>query len=112
MNPFRHHWPIAAIPLALAFPGRGDAADSGSPPLLSVVLADFEDAEEMARWELAPTLTPMRWEVDTDRVRHGRASARLAVPSVSEGGVSTDETWKGRGWPAVHLTEEKLPVRD
>ena len=63
----------------------------------------------MARWELAPTLTPMRWELDTDRVRHGRASARLAVPSVSEGGVSTDETWKGRGWPAIHLTGEKLP---
>lgn len=103
---------IAALALALASPGQGNAADSGSPPVLSAVLADFEDAEEMGRWELAPTLTPMRWELDTDRVRHGRASARLAVPSVSEGGVSTDETWKGRGWPAVHLTGEELPVRD
>ena len=103
---------IAALALALASPGFGDAADSGSPSVVSAILADFEDAEELARWELAPTPTPMRWELDTDRVRHGRASARLVVQSVSEGGVSADDTWKGRGWPAIHLTGEKLPVRD
>ena len=112
MRKIRHYLSMAAFALALASPGPGNAADSGSPPVLSALLADFEDAEGMGRWELAPTLTPMRWELDTDRVRHGAASARLAVPSVSEGGVSTDETWKGRGWPAVHLTGEKLPVRD
>ena len=112
MRQVRHHCLIAALALALASPGFGDAADSGSPSVVSAILADFEDAEELARWELAPTPTPMRWELDTDRVRHGRASARLVVQSVSEGGVSADDTWKGRGWPAIHLTGEKLPVRD
>ena len=96
---------LPGLPAALA-------ASTSDPPVISVTLADFESPAELSLWEVAPTLSPMGWTLDTEHVRHGRKSARLTVPSVSEGGVSSDETYKGRGWPAVALPAERMAQQD
>ena len=85
---------------------------SPESPLVTVRLADFESQLELDRWEVAPTLTPMQWTLDDEHVRRGKHSAKLITPSVKEGGVSKDETYKGRGWPAVVLPAEQMPTAD
>ena len=88
------------------------SAEAPGAPMITVRLADFESQEELDRWEVAPTLTPMQWTLDDENVRRGKHSARLVTPSVREGGVSKDETYKGRGWPAVVLPAEQMPAAD
>ena len=88
------------------------SAVRGTDDVVSVVLADFESTDELNRWELGPTLTPMAWELEATHVRHGQGSAKLTTPSVSEGGVSQDDTYMGRGWPAVVLPAEAMVEAD
>lgn len=96
--------------IALLLPLLGPSAAASIP--MTVRLANFESQEELDQWEVSTTQAPMQWEMSDEHVRLGEHSAKVVTPSVREGGVSNDETYKGRGWPAIVLPAEHMLSSD
>ena len=93
---------LTVVAASLGFAAAlGLAADQ--PVSMTVRLADFESAEELAKWQVRGSKPKTLWELDTQHATHGKACAKLVTPPVGKG---------GERWPAVILSGANLPVRD